>query len=210
MAITGSVPARSKAWGKPCFLHEPPSFDLSESAGERAPAKPARAAAIRIMSRSWRAVGRGVEPPTRRRGRRGRSTDEITEPLRPATTDPPGFEPGPAEVGARRAAVTPRVYKRTARLERASPDWRSGALPTELHPHENARLELNQRPLPSQGSALPTELRARVRLRGAGTVRRRARHARASGRNSRDFRPLKAPGRSRTRTSSVQRARACR
>ncbi len=45
--------------------------------------------------------------------------------------------------------------KRTTRIERASPEWRSGALPAELRPRENARLESNQRPLPSQSSALP-------------------------------------------------------
>jgi hypothetical protein len=46
--------------------------------------------------------------------------------------------------------------KRTTRFERASPGWRPGALPTELHPHmKHARLESNQRPLPSQSSALP-------------------------------------------------------
>ncbi len=33
--------------------------------------------------------------------------------------------------------VTPQVYKRTTRLERASPGWRPGALPTELHPRES-------------------------------------------------------------------------
>jgi hypothetical protein len=53
------------------------------------------------------------------------------------------------------------LRKRTTRLERAFPEWRPGALPTELHPHEeHARLESNQRPLPSQSSALSTELRA--------------------------------------------------
>jgi hypothetical protein len=46
--------------------------------------------------------------------------------------------------------------KRTTRVERASPELRSGALPAELHPpRKHARLESNQRPLPSQSSALP-------------------------------------------------------
>jgi hypothetical protein len=45
--------------------------------------------------------------------------------------------------------------KRTTRVERASPEWRSGALPTELRPPRYARLGSNQRPLPSQSSALP-------------------------------------------------------
>jgi hypothetical protein len=48
--------------------------------------------------------------------------------------------------------------------------------------YDNARLESNQRPLPSRGSALSTELRAWGR----------------------------ASGRIRTRTSAVRRARACR
>ncbi len=52
------------------------------------------------------------------------------------------------------------LQKRTTRIERASPEWRPGALPSELRPREHARLESNQRPLPSQSSALSTELRA--------------------------------------------------
>jgi ketosteroid isomerase-like protein len=57
--------------------------------------------------------------------------------------------------------LTPRAYgERTTRIERASPEWRPGALPSELRPREHARLESNQRLLPSQDSALSTELRA--------------------------------------------------
>ena len=42
------------------------------------------------------------------------------------------------EVGARRASsYTTSLYRRTTRLERASPGWRPGALPTELHPRES-------------------------------------------------------------------------
>jgi hypothetical protein len=55
--------------------------------------------------------------------------------------------------------------ERTARIERASPEWRSGALPSELRPHGYARLDSNQRVLPSQSSALSTELRASKSLR---------------------------------------------
>ena len=91
------------------------------------------------------------------------------------------------EVRARHARrVTPRAFReRTTRIERASPGWKPGALPSELRPRgkrKHARLESNQRPLPSRGSALSTELRA-----WGG-----------------------ASGRIRTRTSAVRRARACR
>jgi hypothetical protein len=48
----------------------------------------------------------------------------------------------------------PTHAKRTTRLERASPSWQPGALPSELRPREYARLDSNQRPLPSQSSAL--------------------------------------------------------
>lgn len=53
------------------------------------------------------------------------------------------------------------VLNRRTLVERASPKWRyaflkCSALPAELHPQrEHARLESNQRPLPSQSSALP-------------------------------------------------------
>src|SRR3954471_24480708 len=52
---------------------------------------------------------------------------------------PPGFEPGLARL---ELAVLPLHHglvhrvKRTARVERASPEWRSGALPAELRSHE--------------------------------------------------------------------------
>src|SRR4051812_23014155 len=99
---------------------------------------------------------RGVEPQAR-----GPSSHEITEPLRPATSKPTRIRTRTCEVGARCAALTPRVCKRTTRIERASPGWRPGALPSELRPRvKHARLESNQRPLPSQGSAQSTELRA--------------------------------------------------
>jgi hypothetical protein len=66
--------------------------------------------------------------------------------------------------------------KRTTGLEPVSPEWRSDALPAELRPREHARLESNQRPLPSQGSAHPLSY-GRTRASGrsrtcAATVRR--------------------------------------
>jgi hypothetical protein len=66
----------------------------------------------------------GVEP----HGREAALT-WITEPLRPATADPPGLEPGPARLELAVLPVTPRIYA-------------------------CARLDSNQRPLPSQGSTL--------------------------------------------------------
>lgn len=59
------------------------------------------------------------------------------------------------------------TVERTARIERASPEWLSGALPAELRSREYARLESNQRPLPSQSSARSAELRAFVSLGGS-------------------------------------------
>jgi hypothetical protein len=48
---------------------------------------------------------------------------------------PPGVEPGPARLELAVLSVyTTGLRERTARLERASPEWRSGALPTELRP----------------------------------------------------------------------------
>jgi hypothetical protein len=136
--------------------------------------------------------GRGSQPALPAVKRQGRGSnpfgvsafDQITGPLRPATSRLTRIRTRTGEVGARHAAVTPRACKRTTRLERASSGRRPGALPTELHPRvKHARLESNQRPLPSQSSALSTELTTGV--------------TRASGRN-------------RTHSSAVRRARACR
>src|SRR5436190_9447612 len=84
---------------------------------------------------------------------------QITEPPRPATfreSRLTRIRTRTGEVGARHASVTPRACKRTTRVERASPGWQPGALPTELHPREkHARLGSNQRPLASQSSAHP-------------------------------------------------------
>src|SRR6478735_6068013 len=90
---------------------------------------------------------RGIEPRARKP-----STDEITEPLRPATivlarpsglaavdracSKPTRIRTRTCEVGTRCAALTPRVCKRTTRIERASPGWRPGALPSELRPRD--------------------------------------------------------------------------
>jgi hypothetical protein len=92
------------------------------------------------MCRRGRGVrsGRGVEPQTL-----SGLFPQITEPLRPATIvkgKPARSRTRSCEVGARRASGTPQVCEeRTARLERASPEWRSGALPSELRPREQIR-----------------------------------------------------------------------
>jgi hypothetical protein len=64
---------------------------------------------------------------------------QITEPLRPATifdeAGLPGVEPGPARLELAVLPFTPQAYReRTTRIERASPEWRPGALPSELRP----------------------------------------------------------------------------
>jgi hypothetical protein len=87
------------------------------------------------------------------------------------------------EVGARCAPVTPRAC--ASGWPGSNGPLRSGApvlFPLSYIRVEHARLESNQRPLPSQSSALSAELRA------------------SEG----------ASGRSRTRTSALRRARACR
>jgi hypothetical protein len=57
--------------------------------------------------------GRGVRSGTRSRTARpyGCSADEITDPLRPATTGLPGFEPGPARLELAMLAVTPQAFE---------------------------------------------------------------------------------------------------
>ena len=114
------------------------------------------------MRRRGRGVRSGAESNRRPYGLSAR---EITEPLRPATSwcggemsRPPRSRTRTSEVGARRALRYTRGLRdasreRTTRLERASSEWRSGALPDELRPHRYARLDSNQRPLPSQDSA---------------------------------------------------------
>jgi hypothetical protein len=135
---------------------------------------------------------RGVEPHSPK----GRSFQEITEPLRPATNDvqnrPARIRTRTSEVGARDAAVTPPAYRGAGPPGFAPGPTRSGlAMLAVLHhgPSESgrpgsngprrggspvlfrlsyvremknkyARLGSNQRPLPSRGSALSTELRA--------------------------------------------------
>jgi hypothetical protein len=68
----------------------------------------------------------------------GRSSTEITEPLRPATifgaAGPPGVEPGPTRLELVVLPLHHGPVKRTTRIERASPEWRPGALPSELRP----------------------------------------------------------------------------
>jgi hypothetical protein len=75
----------------------------------------------------------GVEP----QARKPLMPSEITEPLRPATNieKQARSRTRTGEVGARRAsAYTTGLRGRTTRIERASPEWRSGALPAELRP----------------------------------------------------------------------------
>jgi hypothetical protein len=146
-------------------------------------------------------VRAGYEP-----ARRGHRLHQITGPLRPATGMRPKPHPSkPArirtrtcEVGARRASS----YTTGLRSGRPGSNGppRSGApvlcrLSYVREWMRYARLDSNQRPPPSQDGALSAELRACVLRCDAGDKRRcRAR----------------ALGRSRTRTSAVQRARACR
>jgi hypothetical protein len=77
---------------------------------------------------------RGVEP----HGPKAALTrDNRAAPARDESclAGPPGLEPGPARLELAVLPLTPRAYgERTTRIERASPEWRSGALPAELRP----------------------------------------------------------------------------
>src|SRR3954452_869096 len=48
----------------------------------------------------------------------------------------PGVEPGPTRLELVVLPLHHRPPKRTTRIERVSPEWRSGALPTELRPRD--------------------------------------------------------------------------
>ena len=109
----------------------------------------------------------GVEPHSPR----GRSFQEVTEPLRPATirsmNRPARTCTRTREVRARHArCVTPRAFReRTTRIERASPDWRSGALPLSyVRVIRPAGVEPAPSAVAGQRSR-STELRACVRRR---------------------------------------------
>lgn len=85
--------------------------------------------------------GHGVRPEPVLGVSTGRDSNpllcQITGTLRPATivkANPPGFEPGPTRLELGVLPLHHRFAKRTTRVERASPEWRSGALPSELHP----------------------------------------------------------------------------
>jgi hypothetical protein len=81
--------------------------------------------------------GRGVEPH-RRSSVQPLSPDNRAAPARDDLVDEaglPGVEPGPARLELAVLPFTPQAYReRTTRIERASPEWRPGALPSELRP----------------------------------------------------------------------------
>ena len=56
--------------------------------------------------------------------------------------------------------------KRTTRIERASPDWLSGALPAELRPRRSLRQESNPHLGHTKGACLPLTLRRRMETAG--------------------------------------------
>src|SRR3954466_8494424 len=94
--------------------------------------------------------------------------NQITEPLRPATTNWQARQdsnPDPTRLELAMLAVTPRACEeRKTRIERVSPGWRPGALPPELHPHlrafeESLRQESNPHLGRTKGACLPLTLR---------------------------------------------------
>src|SRR2546430_11124127 len=74
---------------------------------------------------------RGVEPHPRHGDNRAASArDDLV-----VGAGLPGVEPGPARLELAVLPFTPQACReRTTRIERASPEWRPGALPSELRP----------------------------------------------------------------------------
>ena len=118
---------------------------------------------LRLLS-----VSKGARGALPVEGTAGEVGDELRARDDRDAAGPPGLEPGPTRLELVMLPLHHGPVKRTTRIERASPEWRPGALPSELRPRNWVRRS--------------AELRA---------------HEGASGR-------------SRTRTSAVQRARACR
>ena len=81
--------------------------------------------------------GRGVEPQ-RRTSLQPLSPDNRAAPARDdlvVQAGLPGVEPGPARLELAVLPFTPQACaERTTRIERVSPEWRPGALPSELRP----------------------------------------------------------------------------
>ncbi len=81
--------------------------------------------------------GRGVEPQ-RRTSVQPLAPDNRAAPARDdlvVEAGLPGVEPGPARLELAVLPFTPRASaERTTRIERVSPEWRPGALPSELRP----------------------------------------------------------------------------
>src|SRR6266571_7110857 len=113
-----------------------------------------------MRSRTARPAASLAMPPRGRAGFAGAAACRAALPIdnraAPARDDlvveagPPGLEPGPARLELAVLPFTPQAYReRTTRIEQASPEWRPGALPSGLRPPRYARLESNQRPLPS-------------------------------------------------------------
>ena len=80
----------------------------------------------------------GRDAESNRNGPNAPLSHQITEPLRPATI----VLSRPARIRTRTARLelacfryTTGLRERTTRIERASPEWRPGALPAELRPH---------------------------------------------------------------------------
>ena len=116
----------------------------------------------------------GRDAESNRSGARlcGRS-HQITEPLRPATivseAGPPGVEPGPARLELAVLPFTPQAFESGRPGSNGPP--RSGApvlFRLSYVRLRYARLESNQRPLPSQGRTLSAELGAREQEPPAG------------------------------------------
>jgi hypothetical protein len=90
---------------------------------------------------------------------------QITEPLRPATIvqQQARQDSNPDRRGwsSPCSRLHHRPVKRTTRIERVSPEWRSGALPSELRPRRSLRQESNPHLGRTKGVCLPLTLRRR-------------------------------------------------
>jgi hypothetical protein len=129
---------------------------------------------------------------------------QITEPLRPATIvqQQARQDSNPDRRGwsSPCSRLHHRPTKRTTRIERVSPEWRSGALPSELRPRRSLRQDSNPHLGRTKGACLPLTLRRRS---GDGGSRTRSSSLQARRPSTR----ASSPGRCRRMESNHHSAR---
>jgi hypothetical protein len=115
-------------------------------------------------------VVRGRFADSNRSGARCAPLRQITEPLRPATSlvrqARQGSNPDRRGWSSPCCRLHHGPTKQTARIERASPEWRSDALPAELRLRRSLRQESNPHLGRTKGACLPLTLRRRMETAG--------------------------------------------